>query len=205
MSSVESKLPSYLQWNKVKRRDEKPEILKEKDAGPLGFHVHAEQRTLTINNLTKDDSAEYILIHAWSHRDLSGLFGVTLFVTGNTSAWIYIRSITLQYGAYKWSNGGALPEMFFCTVFSKVEFILNSPQHNSLPRINAGDARFWKRHAEGWYLMHCNFEGPVCEKSRFLSFIHNFSNEDVLGWRPPVPSVRIWHAQKSTFLTIGTF
>lgn len=86
MSSVESKLPSYLPWNKVKRRDEKPEILKEKDAGPLGFHVHAEQRRLTINNLTKDDSAEYILIHVWSHRDLSGLFGVTLFVTGNTSA-----------------------------------------------------------------------------------------------------------------------
>lgn len=84
MSSVESKLPSYLPWNKVKRRDEKPEILKEKDAGPLGFHVHAEQRTLTINNLTKDDSAEYILTQ--SPRDLSGLFGVTLFVTGNTSA-----------------------------------------------------------------------------------------------------------------------
>lgn len=84
MSSVESKLPSYLPWNKVKRRDEKPEILKEKDAGPLGFHVHAEQRTLTINNLTKDDSAEYILTR--SPRDLSGLFGVTLLVTGNTSA-----------------------------------------------------------------------------------------------------------------------
>lgn len=84
MSSVESKLSSSLQWNKVKRRDEKPEILKEKDAGPLGYRVHAEQHTLTINNLTKDDSAEYILTR--SHRDLSGLFGVTLFVTGNTSA-----------------------------------------------------------------------------------------------------------------------
>lgn len=82
MSSVESKLPGYLTWSKVKRRDEKPEILKEKDAGLRGFHVHTEQRTLTINNLTKDDSAEYILKRSFA--DLSGLFGVTLVVTGNT-------------------------------------------------------------------------------------------------------------------------
>ena len=84
MSSVESEFDHQLLWSKVKRRDEEPEILKEEKSSQLEFHVSAEQRALTINNLTRDDSAEYIL--KWIHTDLSGLFGVYLVVTGNISA-----------------------------------------------------------------------------------------------------------------------
>ncbi|XP_036955112.1 uncharacterized protein LOC119020083 [Acanthopagrus latus] len=80
MSSVESEFDHQLLWSKVKRRDEEPEILKEEKSSQLEFHVSAEQRALTINNLTRDDSAEYIL--KWFHTDLSGLFGVYLVVTG---------------------------------------------------------------------------------------------------------------------------
>ncbi|XP_073326891.1 B-cell receptor CD22-like [Pagrus major] len=71
-------LPHYLSWRK--RGDEEAESLKG-DAGHLEFHQHSRNvNTLTINNLTKDDSAEYV--SKWSPRGQFGLLGATLVVTG---------------------------------------------------------------------------------------------------------------------------
>lgn len=81
------------QWHKVKRRDEEDAEPLTKDADRVEFPASLNNyHTLRINNLKKNDSAEYTftLNHEWAQSDLPG---VTLVVTGNTEALIPIYLI----------------------------------------------------------------------------------------------------------------
>ncbi|XP_078022879.1 uncharacterized protein LOC144462590 [Epinephelus lanceolatus] len=69
-------------WHKVKRRDEEDAETLTEDADRVEFLAGLNNyHTLRINNVKKNDSAEYTftLNHEWAHSDLPG---VTLVVTG---------------------------------------------------------------------------------------------------------------------------
>lgn len=69
-------------WYKIKQHDEIPESLT-KDAGRVEFNDNnKDNHMLIINDVKKNDSAEYSFTHnVWRHFDSPG---VILVVTGNT-------------------------------------------------------------------------------------------------------------------------
>lgn len=81
----ESSGQSVNSWNKVKRRDEEDDETLTDDAGRVEFHVIKNYHIMSINNLMKNDSAEYTFTPRKykQGRTQSDLSGVTLVVTGN--------------------------------------------------------------------------------------------------------------------------
>ncbi|XP_038585983.1 uncharacterized protein LOC119911240 isoform X2 [Micropterus salmoides] len=80
----ESSGQSVNSWNKVKRRDEEDDETLTDDAGRVEFHVIKNYHIMSINNLMKNDSAEYTFTPRKykQGRTQSDLSGVTLVVTG---------------------------------------------------------------------------------------------------------------------------